>query len=110
MRASYVQGCSRTNGFHSAAREGRRISREAAARISALRDQDYEGYLRLAQSAKDARLRTLLDKTAEIISDLGLKVRTFQAPNCSAPLLHHCRTIMFPDMAPSYFGLHAVRQ
>ena len=66
-----------TNDFSSAAKEGRRISREAAARISALRDQDYEGYLRLAQSAKDARLRTLLDKTAEIISDLGLKVCTF---------------------------------
>ena len=50
------------------------MSREVAARISALRDQDYEEYLRLAQSAKDKRLRTLLDKTAEIISDLGLKV------------------------------------
>ncbi|BDA44270.1 probable ATP-dependent DNA helicase CHR12 [Coccomyxa sp. Obi] len=55
-------------------REGRRVGREAAARIVALREQNYEEYLRLARTTKDKRLRTLLDKTDTIISDLGLKV------------------------------------
>ena len=50
------------------------MSRESAARISALKDQDYAEYLRLARNTKDKRLRTLLDKTDSIISDLGLKV------------------------------------
>lgn len=40
----------------------------------ALREQNYEEYLRLARTTKDKRLRTLLDKTDAIISDLGLKV------------------------------------
>ncbi|CAL8470241.1 g9783 [Coccomyxa elongata] len=55
-------------------REGRKVGREAAARIVALREQNYEEYLRLARTTKDKRLRTLLDKTDTIISDLGLKV------------------------------------
>ncbi len=50
------------------------MGREAAARIVALREQNYEEYLRLARTTKDKRLRTLLDKTDTIISDLGLKV------------------------------------
>ena len=61
-------------GANCAGREGRRIGREAAARIVALREQNYEEYLRLARTTKDKRLRTLLDKTDAIISDLGLKV------------------------------------
>lgn len=50
------------------------MGRETAARIVALREQNYEEYLRLAHTTKDKRLRTLLDKTNAIISDLGLKV------------------------------------
>ena len=57
-----------------ACRESRRVSREAAARILALKDRDYAEYLRLARNTKDKRLRTLLDKTDAIISDLGIKV------------------------------------
>ena len=45
--------------------------------MAALREQDYEAYLRLARTAKDRRLRTLLDKTDGIISELGLKARSF---------------------------------
>ena len=52
------------------------MGREAAARIVALREQNYEEYLRLARTTKDKRLRMLLDKTDTIISDLGLKVRS----------------------------------
>ena len=60
-----------------ACRESRRVSREAAARILALKDRDYAEYLRLARNTKDKRLRTLLDKTDAIISDLGIKVAGF---------------------------------
>ncbi len=63
-----------------AGREGRRLSREAAARISALRDKNYEEYLRLARTTKDKRLRTLMDKTDNIISELGLKVPLLLVP------------------------------
>ena len=55
-------------------REARRVTREASARVSALRSQNYEEYLRLATHAKDSRLRTLLEKTDAILSDLGHKV------------------------------------
>ena len=64
-----------------AGREGRRLSREAAARISALRDKNYEEYLRLARTTKDKRLRTLMDKTDSIISELGLKVFLSSVPS-----------------------------
>lgn len=50
------------------------MTREASARVSALRSQNYEEYLRLATHAKDSRLRTLLEKTDAILSDLGHKV------------------------------------
>jgi hypothetical protein len=66
-------------------REGRRLSREAAARISALRDKNYEEYLRLARTTKDKRLRTLMDKTDNIISELGLKA---SSPSSSCPGLN----------------------
>ena len=51
------------------------MTREASARVSALRAQNYEEYLRLATHAKDSRLRTLLEKTNAILTDLGHKVR-----------------------------------
>ena len=55
-------------------REARKVGREAGERLRALRDKDYEAYLRLATRAKDQRLRTLLAKTDDIISELGSKV------------------------------------
>ncbi len=55
-------------------RELKRVAREEAARLAALRSNDYEAYLRLAQHTKDKRLRQLLDKTDDIIKELGLKV------------------------------------
>ncbi len=58
-----------------AGRESRRAGRESAARVAALRQNDYTEYLRLAQHTKDARLRTLLAKTDAIIEELGLKAR-----------------------------------
>jgi hypothetical protein len=61
-----------------AGRESRRAGRESAARVAALRQNDYTEYLRLAQHTKDARLRTLLAKTDAIIEELGLKARVHQ--------------------------------
>lgn len=58
------------------------MGREAAARVAALRENDYGEYLRLAQHTKDARLRTLLGKTDSIIAELGLKARR---PSCECP-------------------------
>lgn len=55
-------------------RETRRVTREQEGRILALRNHDYEQYLRLAQTAKDKRLRTLLEKTDSILEQLGLRV------------------------------------
>lgn len=58
--------------------------REEQARITALKERDYAQYLRLARHTKDRRLRLLLDKTDEIIRELGIKVRrvpcTFPPP------------------------------
>ena len=51
------------------------MGREAAARVAALRENNYGEYLRLAQHTKDARLRTLLGKTDSVIEQLGLKAR-----------------------------------
>ncbi|KAK9808778.1 hypothetical protein WJX72_003449 [[Myrmecia] bisecta] len=72
------------------ARESKKVSREAAARIMALKDNNYEEYLRLAHNAKDKRLRTLLDKTDNIIAELGLKVEAQRAgtlPSDEEPLI-----------------------
>lgn len=54
------------------------MAREEAARLAALRSNDYEEYLRLARHTKDKRLKQLLDKTDDIMKELGLKVR----PTC----------------------------
>lgn len=43
-------------------------------RLQALRDQDYEAYVRLASKAKDQRLQDLLGKTDDIIGELSGKV------------------------------------
>ena len=75
-----------------AGREERRVSREAGARLAALRGQDYEEYLRLTAATKDRRLRTLLDKTDGIISELGLKVMLLGAA-LWLPLLCHTTSI-----------------
>ena len=62
------------------------MGKESAARMQALRDRDYEEYLRLARHAKDARLHTLLDKTDAIMADLGVKVRALRPETQSKPL------------------------
>ena len=69
-------------------REARRASREEMARIAALRSHDYEEDLRLAQRTRDKRLRTLLDKTQAIITELQQKVarRLCGGGPCSAQL------------------------
>lgn len=56
------------------------MTREQNARIAALKEDNYEEYLKLAANTKNQRLRTLLEKTGSIISELGLKVRTSQSP------------------------------
>lgn len=50
------------------------MTREQNARIAALREDNYEEYLKLAANTKNQRLRTLLEKTGSIIEELGLKV------------------------------------
>lgn len=55
-------------------REARKVSRADETRLAALRDSNYEEYVRLAQQAKDGRLHELLDKTDAIIAELGAKV------------------------------------
>jgi len=57
-------------------REARKLNRVADVRLAALRDNNYEEYVRLAQQAKDGRLHELLEKTDAIIAELGTKVRT----------------------------------
>ncbi len=69
-------------------REARRVTREASARVSALRAQNYEEYLRLATHAKDSRLRTLLEKTDTILSDLGHKVLNLPKSSLKRPIDH----------------------
>lgn len=55
-------------------RQGDKVTREQNARIAALKEDNYEEYLKLAANTKNQRLRTLLEKTGTIISELGLKV------------------------------------
>ena len=55
-------------------RQGDKVTREQNARIAALKEDNYEEYLKLAANTKNQRLRTLLEKTGSIISELGLKV------------------------------------
>lgn len=55
-------------------RQGDKVAREANARIAALKEDNYEEYLKLAANTKNQRLRTLLEKTGSIIEELGLKV------------------------------------
>ena len=50
------------------------MTREQNARIAALKEDNYEEYLKLAANTKNQRLRTLLEKTGSIISELGIKV------------------------------------
>lgn len=50
------------------------MSRQAAARVRALKEHDYDKYLELARNAKDDRLKELMKKTDDIIIELGLKV------------------------------------
>lgn len=64
-------------GLGSTHREVKRVQREAGARLQALRDRDYDAYLKLARNAKDERLQTLLAKTDDIIAELGGKVGTW---------------------------------
>eukprot|EP00803_Ostreobium_quekettii_P000818 evm.model.scf_544.7 EVM.evm.TU.scf_544.7 scf_544:32803-45870(+) len=55
-------------------KELKQVSRLAAARLKALKDNDYETYLKLAQSTKQRRLQELMKKTDDIAVELGLKV------------------------------------
>jgi hypothetical protein len=48
--------------------------KETNQRVLALKSHNYAEYLRLARSAKDDRLRALMDKTDEIMTHLGKKV------------------------------------
>ena len=59
---------------HAVCREARKISRADETRLAALRDSNYEEYVRLAQEAKEGRLHELLEKTDAIIAELGTKV------------------------------------
>lgn len=52
------------------------MARELTARIAALKEDNYEEYLKLAANTKNQRLHTLLDKTGSIIEELGIKVCT----------------------------------
>ncbi len=63
-------------------RQGDKITREQNARIAALKEDNYEEYLKLAANTKNQRLRTLLEKTGSIISELGLKVGTTPPQPC----------------------------
>ena len=65
-------------------RQGDKVTREQNARIAALKEDNYEEYLKLAANTKNQRLRTLLEKTGSIISELGLKVGHLIAPVYSA--------------------------
>ena len=65
----------RTDGvvaWHS--RERRRKIREANARVMALKENNMEEYLKIAQNAKDGRVKTLLNKTEGILVELGMKI------------------------------------
>lgn len=53
------------------------MARELNARIAALKEDNYEEYLKLAANTKNMRLRTLLEKTGSIIEELGLKVPAY---------------------------------
>lgn len=50
------------------------MTREQNARIAALKEDNYEEYLKLAANTKNLRLRTLFEKTTSIIEEMGLKV------------------------------------
>ena len=58
-------------------RQGDKVARELNARIAALKEDNYEEYLKLAANTKNMRLRTLLEKTGSIIEELGLKVPAY---------------------------------
>jgi SNF2 family DNA or RNA helicase len=51
------------------------VLKEGEARINALKNQNFEEYLRLAKETKNSRLTTLLEKTDNIILDLSVKVQ-----------------------------------
>ena len=55
-------------------RERRAKEREANQRVLALKSHNYEEYLRLAASAKDLRLKKLMDTTDDIMRKLRQKV------------------------------------
>lgn len=65
-------------------RQGDKVTREQNARIAALKEDNYEEYLKLAANTKNQRLRTLLEKTGTIISELGLKVGHLVPPRLSS--------------------------
>ena len=78
------------------------MTREQNARIAALKEDNYEEYLKLAANTKNQRLRTLLEKTGSIIDELGLKVTIW--PHTLTPvshLLHH----YFPGCYDTQLGI-----
>lgn len=70
-------------------RQGDKVAREQNARIAALKENNYEEYLKLAANTKNQRLRTLLEKTGSIISELGLKVPLTFHLNPDYPVLQN---------------------
>lgn len=65
-----------------------RRSRDAQARLNALKLQDYSGYLALAAEAKDSRLREVIDATEAVMDDLIHKVRPAGPPARTCPRRH----------------------
>jgi hypothetical protein len=78
-RAVAVEG---VRAFHN--REAARQGRAEARRLQALRANDEEEYLRLVAESKNERLGTLLGRTAELLENLGQKIKATQAAAAAA--------------------------
>jgi hypothetical protein len=56
-------------------RERKRVVREEGARMAALRSGDTAAYMELLDNAKNHRLKELLTKTDDLLTQLGEKVQ-----------------------------------
>lgn len=54
--------------------EERKAARDSAARVQALRSNDYDAYLRLAKRVKNERIQGLLARTAQIMDQMAHRV------------------------------------
>ncbi|KAK9834176.1 hypothetical protein WJX81_005712 [Elliptochloris bilobata] len=104
-----MQRCNAVRAWHG--RAERRVGREVAARVAALRENDYGEYLRLTQHTKDARLRTLLGKTDSIIAELGLKVGTQRAPPPDSVAAERAAAALWADGGRQYYdSVHVIKE